>query len=566
MESNMDTPEWERLEDTLAAAQDPNSVSLPCVKSHIAVLDKYGTIIVVNVPWSRFDAGNEGQSPAPTEVGVNYLKVCRQAAAAMNAIARQVLEGIEAVLDGARQDFRLEYPCPTPSTVRWFEMMVTPLRSTAGGAIVMHTDITARRQDEVALEERVRFETFLADLSATFGKEPDDAVPKYVQRGLCQVVEFLGIDRSTLLEFSSDQTHLHAIQWYAVPGIPPYPANTLGRFTWLTTTLRHGQVVCFSRPDELPAEAWAEKESCLRTGCKSSLIIPLMIDGRVQYAITFTSFCSERLWPDELIPRLRLIGEIFANAISRKHSTDATHRLQQELVHVTRVAMLGELAATLAHELSRPLAAILSNAQAAYRFLTMEIPQLGEVQEALEDVMFDTRRAAELLQRLWALAKKTDLKRTAFDMNEMVREVIHLVGGAARAREVSIMLQLQEDLTPVWGDRVQLQQVVLNFVLNALEAIVEAGDALREIVVRTMRTPPAAITVSIQDTGVGLKDDTLQRMFDPFFSTKVDGMGMGLAISRSIILTHNGRIWATPHPGRGATVSFTIASGCEETV
>jgi len=220
----------------------------------------------------------------------------------------------------------------------------------------------------------------------------------------------------------------------------------------------------------------------------------------------------------------------------------------------------------LAHELSRPLAAILSNAQAAHRFLTMEIPQLGEVQEALEDVMFDTRRAAELLQRLWALAKKADLKRTAFDMNEMIHEVIRLVGGAARARKVSIMLQLQDNLTPVWGDRVQLQQVVLNFILNALEAILEAGDEVREIVVRTMRTSPAAITVSVQDTGIGLKDDTLQRMFEPFFSTKPDGLGMGLAISRSIILTHNGRIWATPCSGRGTTVSFTIASGCEETV
>jgi C4-dicarboxylate-specific signal transduction histidine kinase len=156
-------------------------------------------------------------------------------------------------------------------------------------------------------------------------------------------------------------------------------------------------------------------------------------------------------------------------------------------VHVTRVAMLGELAATLAHELSRPLAAILSNAQAAHRFLTMESPQLGGVREALDDVMVDARRAAELLQRLRALAKKTDAKRTVFDMNEMIREVIHLVGGEASAREVSITLQLQDDLPHMCGDRVQLQQVVLNFVLNAFEAIAEASDRPREIVVRTRR-------------------------------------------------------------------------------
>jgi signal transduction histidine kinase len=565
METNVDTPAWKTPEDTPSAAERLNSVVTGSRKNHIAILDRYGTIVAVNMAWSRFAHENEVRSSASVGVGVSYLRVCRQAAEALDPIARQALEGIEAVLDGACEDFRLEYPCHAPSTVRWFEMTVTPLRSPNGVAIVMHTDITARRQSEAALEERLRFETLMTDLSATFGKVPDKAVPKYIQNGLRQVAEFLGIDRSTLLEFSEDQTHLHAIHWYAVPGIPPYPANALARFAWLTTTLRGGQIVCFSRPDELPVEAWAEKESCLRTGCKSSLIIPLMIDGRVRYAITFTSFHAERTWSDELMPRLQLVGEIFANAMSRKRSAEATFQLQQELVHVTRVEMMGELGTTLAHELSRPLAAILSNAQAASRFLTMEPLQLGEVQEALDDVLVDTRRAAELLQRLRALAKKTNLKRAVFDMNELIREVIQLVRGVARARKVALKLELQDGLPPVCGDCVQLQQVVLNLVLNAFEAITEAGDKPREIVVCTLHKPPMAVTVSVRDSGIGLKDETLRRMFDPFFSTKADGMGMGLAISRSIITMHDGRIWATPRPSRGTTVSFSLPTGCKET-
>jgi two-component system, LuxR family, sensor kinase FixL len=242
------------------------------------------------------------------------------------------------------------------------------------------------------------------------------------------------------------------------------------------------------------------------------------------------------------------------------------HQLQQDLVHVTRIAMLGELVATLVHELSRPLAAILSNAQAAQRFLTMGTPQLGEVEEALGDVITDTRRAAELLQRLRALAKKTDLNRKAFDMNEMVREVIHLVGGEARLRAVSITLQLQDALPHVCGDRVQLQQVVLNFILNAFDAIAEAGDEQRQIVVRTVYEASEVITVSVQDSGIGLKDDTHHHIFDPFFSTKADGMGMGLAISRSIIMMHDGRISAIPHPRRGTTVSFSIPTDRRETI
>jgi C4-dicarboxylate-specific signal transduction histidine kinase len=253
------------------------------------------------------------------------------------------------------------------------------------------------------------------------------------------------------------------------------------------------------------------------------------------------------------------------DAVPTDNQAEATHRLQQELVHVTRVAMLGELAATLAHELSRPLAAILSNAQAAHRFLTMASPQLDEVREGLEDVIAETRRAAELLQRLRALAQKTDLQRMTFDMNEMIREVLHLVGGEAKARQVSITPHLQDDLPPMYGDRVQLQQVVLNLILNGFDAIAATSDRPRKIVVRTRLAPPKSITVAVEDTGIELKNDALQHMFDPFFSTKAEGMGMGLAISRSIILTHRGRIWATPHPGRGTTVSFSIPTGEKET-
>jgi signal transduction histidine kinase len=444
-------------------------------------------------------------------------------------------------------------------TSAWEMRGRTPLAVKGLSSVIM--DTRAWWQVEAALEERVRFETFLAELSSMFGRGTDDAVPTYIQDGLQRVVEFLGIDRSTLLEFSRDQTHLHAIRSYAVPGIPPYPAHTLDHFPWFIDTLRSGKIVCFTRLDELPAEVWAEQESCRRTSCQSGLTIPLLIAGEVRYAITFRSFRSECTWPAELIPRLRLVGEIFANAMSRKHSAEAIYRLQEELAHSTRVTILGESAATLAHELARPLAAILSNAQAAQRFLIMESPQLREVQEALGDVVNDTRRAAELLQRLRALAKKTDPKRTVFDMHEMICEVIRLVGGEASARQISLTPQLQADLRHVCGDRIQLQQVVLNLILNAIEAITEAPHGPRQIVVHTRHEPPTTLTISVQDSGIGLDADVLHRIFDPFFSTKADGIGMGLAISRSIIITHQGRIWATPGPDRGLIVSFSIPTG-----
>jgi signal transduction histidine kinase len=443
--------------------------------------------------------------------------------------------------------------------------MLEDISLAAAGLTSVTTDMLPRRRAHAVLE-RLRLETVLADLSAAFVRAPAEALHDHIQAGLQRLVKCVAIDRSALVEVSADQATLHPLYSYALPEVPSHGSNAMDQQPWYTATLRRGEIVRFSRPDELPAEARAELASYLGAGCHSSLTMPLMMDGEVRYAITFSSFHSERTWPDELIPRLRLAGEIFANAVSRKRSTEATQRLQQELVHMTRVVMLGELAATLAHELSRPLAAILSNAQAAYRFLAMASPQLQEVQEALDDVLVDTRRAAKLLQRLRALAKKTDLQRTPFDTNEMIREVIHLVGGEASARGVAIKLQPQDDLPYMCGDRVQLQQVLLNLVLNAFEAIAEAGDGPREVLVRTRREPSEVITVSVEDSGIGLEDDALQHIFDPFFSTKTDGMGMGLAISRSIIMTHHGRIWATSYPGRGVTVSFSIPTDCKETV
>ena len=442
------------------------------------------------------------------------------------------------------------------------------LQETSLAAIGLNSltiDCTTSRQAEAELEDRLRFETWLADLSARIRNGPDDAVPTSIQDGLQQVVEFFGIDRSTLFEFSRDRTQLQAIQSYAVPGILPYPVHTLDHVPCCTEALRNGQIVCFARLADMPADAWARQESCPQTGGQSGLTIPLVIDGEVRYAMSFRSFRAAHIWSAALIPRLRLVGEIFVNAISWKCSAEATHQLQQELVHVTRVTMLGELAATLAHELGRPLAAILSNAQAAHRFLTMAPPELEEVEEALDDVIAGTRRAAELLQHLRALARKTDLKRTTFDMNEMIREVIHLVGGEARARDISIALQLQDDLPRMCGDRIQLQQVVLNFVLNAFEAIAEASDPRHEIVVRTRLEPPRGIIVAVEDSGIGLEEEALKHMFDTFFSTKTAGMGMGLAISRLIIMTHHGRIWASSHPGRGTTVSFSVPTDGKET-
>ena len=217
---------------------------------------------------------------------------------------------------------------------------------------------------------------------------------------------------------------------------------------------------------------------------------------------------------------------------------------------------MGEVAAALAHELNQPLTAIMSNAHAGERYLTQAVPPLGEIREILQDVMGDARRAGEVIQRLRSLLRKEEARFLPLDVNHVIREIAALVHTDAVLRNLEVDLDLAPDLSPVRGDRVQLQQVLLNLVLNAMEAVGPHGEG-RRIVLRTLQAEEA-VRVVVGDQGPGIPGDTLSRIFDTFYTTKQDGMGMGLAISRSIVEAHGGRIWAENNPDRGATFSFTL--------
>ena len=215
--------------------------------------------------------------------------------------------------------------------------------------------------------------------------------------------------------------------------------------------------------------------------------------------------------------------------------------------------------AALAHELKQPLAAILSNAQAAYRLLTFDDPDLQEVRESLTDIIADAHRTAEVLQGLQAFVTTGALDFTAIHINAYIQETMGLVSRDAHAQGLMITLELADDLPSVYGDRTQLRQVLLNLVRNAFEAMhhVEA-DGDHTLVVRTSAPVSGVIMVEVQDSGMGIDETTLTRLFHPFFTTKAGGMGLGLALSRSIIAVHGGWIWATQNPDRGLTIAFTL--------
>jgi PAS domain S-box-containing protein len=238
----------------------------------------------------------------------------------------------------------------------------------------------------------------------------------------------------------------------------------------------------------------------------------------------------------------------------RRKAEEEVEHGREELAHALRVSTLGELAATLAHEINQPLTAILSNAHATRRMLETTPLRRNEFAEALEDISQDARRAAEIIRRIRALFRKQHSDRRPLDVNGAIREVTELLKKDLERKRVGLKLDLADGLPRVLGDVVQLQQVFLNVVVNACDAMEGSKNGPRELRIETSRRPSGSVAIDIQDSGVGVKEPDLSHIFDRFVTTKRDGLGMGLSISRSIIDAHGGRIWATRNPDRGLTI------------
>ena len=242
----------------------------------------------------------------------------------------------------------------------------------------------------------------------------------------------------------------------------------------------------------------------------------------------------------------------------RKQAAEALRKTQAELAHVARVMTMGELAASIAHEVNQPLSGVVVNANACLRWLAGDSPNLEEAREAVRRIVRDGKRAGEVIARIRALATKTATAKERLDMNEAIREVVAFARDEVRRNRVTLRTELADDLSPVSGDRVQLQQVILNLVMNGIEAMSSVEDRLRELIIRTQNDEAGQVRFTVQDSGTGLDPQSMERMFEAFYTTKQGGMGMGLSISRSIIQNHEGRLWAAANDGPGISVQFTI--------
>jgi signal transduction histidine kinase len=292
-------------------------------------------------------------------------------------------------------------------------------------------------------------------------------------------------------------------------------------------------------------------------GARTLLLVPMLKEDELIGAIGIAR-TQVQPFTDAQID---LITDFAAQATVALESTRRERRyreMQSELAHANRVATMGQLTASITHEVNQPLAAMRNNLTAALNFSDRTPPDLMEVREALACAVKEIDRASTVVGRIRALMQKEPTRRDSVNVNEAVCEVMELTYGEALKNGVSVRTQLADGLPLIQGDRVQLQQVILNLILNAVQALGAVTNDTREVLITTSQADPNEVCLGVQDTGPGLSAETLPRLFEPFYTTKPGGMGMGLAICRSIIEAHGGRLWATRCEPQGALFQFTI--------
>jgi signal transduction histidine kinase len=412
-----------------------------------------------------------------------------------------------------------------------------------------------RNRVEAALRDRLGFETLVSDLSATFANLWGADLDRGIRESLGRVGVHLGLDRVTILHTDGSGA-IEAVHGWRRPGVPPpSPPMRHAELPWSVERIRRGQLVRFSRLYDLPADAAVDRETFARMGITSSVALPLIMGGSTTGALTLSLLGREQQWPDDLVQRLEFVAGIFSSALVRHRTEVELDKLRHSLSHVARVTAMAELTASLSHELNQPLTAILSNAQAARRLLDRGVQDTKEFREILSDIVADDQRASELIRHVRAFIKKDGTQRSAVDINAVVRDVVSLLRNDAMARNISVEIDLDPGLPPVIVDPVQVQQVLVNLLMNAFDAL---GTASERRTVVTTRKAGTAIHISVKDFASGIPVPDLPHIFDPFYTTKSSGLGMGLSIARSLVEAHGGQLWAENNKDRGATFTFTV--------
>jgi PAS domain S-box-containing protein len=420
-------------------------------------------------------------------------------------------------------------------------------------------DLTERKR----LEERLRVQHTVAQILAE-AATIEEAAPRILRA----MGECLGWDVGALWRVAREAQALRCVElWHEASIEVPEFERVSREFTFVPGLGLPGRVWSSLEPeyipDVVPDENFPRVSIAEREGLHAAFGFPILLGGEVLGVIEF--FSREIRQPDqELLNMLATIGSQIGQFIERRRAeaeVRASERrygeVQLELAHANRVATMGQLSASITHEVSQPITAAVTYALAARRWLSAEPPNFREVDDALALIIKQGNRAGEVVGRIRALIKKAPARKNAVEINDAILEVIALTRTEAANNCVSVRTQLTEGLPRVQGDRVQLQQVLLNLIINAIEAMRDVGEEERELLIST-RNEPDGVSVEVRDSGPGFAPAALERVFEAFYTTKPGGLGLGLSICRSIIEAHNGRLWASANLPRGASFQFAL--------
>ena len=542
------------------------------------------------------------------------------------------------------------------------------------------------RTSDPSLEELLAFERLLSNLSARFANVSCQQVVAEVEIALKQLLKFLDFDRGNFVEFA-DGGKQEILCSVALGRVQPLPLGPVPpQLSWFVRELLAGRTVIIRSYEDFPPEAAAAAEYYRRVGIRSQLVIPSSVGGRVVAAIGFGSLRTTRRWPEEFIARVKVIGDVMAQALVRtrseaalraseerwrsifetstlpimildhdlhytatnpaframlgytddelrrltplditvqeerdttlkrladlrerkidhyvrekqyrrkdgkiiwaqisvarvslsepemfivtmiditetKQARDYLRARQSELARVAQLTTMGQMAVSIAHELKQPLAAITSNCYATLRWLAKEPPNLEKVRACIDRITAATHRAGQVIDGIRAMFQKGNQEKELLNVNQLIREVLELGSGQAHEKRVIVRSDLPDEIPPVLANRIQLQQVMLNLITNAIEAMDSVTDGQRLLQVTSTSYSPGNVVIAVEDSGSGMDSNDVNRIFDPFFTTKPHGMGMGLSICRSIVEAHDGRLSARSAVGRGSVFEITLPVG-----
>ena len=425
--------------------------------------------------------------------------------------------------------------------------------------VAIQTEVIEQKRTGAEFSERYRLQQLLAELTTRFVAVGPSQIDGAMGEALQLIVEGLGLDRSTLSQTNGERGEMVLTHQWQRAGLPESreELSSAALFPWVHAKVLAGELICFCRTEELPPEASHDIESFREMGVRAMVAFPLQASGNAIGFISFTMLTSDRVWQEEEILELKVVAQIMGTIIARKNSELREEQARHELAHAMRLATLGELSSALAHELNQPLAAILSNTQAARRFLADGTINRDELTSILDDIVRDDKRAGAVIHQLRAMVTKERSTCERCDMNQIIREVLEMMHSEMIEEGVHLRVMLTSEPCVIEARRVELQQVLMNLVLNGIQAMKETAPPSRTIEIHTQIAGPRVLTAVI-DHGPGIPPDRLAKVFEPFYSTKPDGLGIGLALCRRIVEGHAGTIQATTALQGGACFTFLL--------